>query len=44
MEGSLLSPWYTAKEVRLSGGGPGVSVCTILPPGHEGVKAAASLP
>ena len=29
------------KEARLSGGGPDVSVCTILRPAHEAVKAAA---
>jgi hypothetical protein len=39
---SLLPPWFTSKEVRLSGDGPSVSLCTILHLGHEGVKAAAS--
>src|SRR3990172_3374535 len=27
MEGSLLSPWFTRKDARLSGGGPDMSVC-----------------
>src|SRR6267142_6413840 len=45
MEGSLLSPWFTRKDVRLPGGGPDVSVRTILRPAHEAVKdAAPSLP